>query len=193
LPAQPRKRKRRRRVAASEMLGPLDGERAMNAERCASMADGRVDGSNSNEPAAMTPVIEHAHDDAEVTDAVGDEGLAAGAAAFLFSNQKPMSRYEQRPTPSQPTNSSGRLLASTRMSIDAVNRFRYAKKRPAERVHGEGHVHGQLAATRELQREPLVEVQRDARVLDPLALQPQQVDEVVERQDERQPHQARGR
>jgi hypothetical protein len=50
------------------------------------------------------------------------------AIAFCSSvYQNPMSRYEQRPTPSQPTKSSGRLSPRTRTSIIAAKRFRYAK------------------------------------------------------------------
>jgi hypothetical protein len=46
------------------------------------------------------------------------------------SNQKPISRYEQRPTPSHPRNVSRKLLASTSTSIEAANRLKKAKKRP---------------------------------------------------------------
>jgi hypothetical protein len=52
--------------------------------------------------------------------------LPASAADF-FLNQKPMSRYEQRPTPSHPTNITGRLAPSTRMSMNEANRLRYEK------------------------------------------------------------------
>src|SRR5271169_5606700 len=52
--------------------------------------------------------------------------LPALALASL-SYQKPMSRYEHMPTPSQPTNNNGRLSASTNVSIEKVNRFRYVK------------------------------------------------------------------
>ncbi len=51
-------------------------------------------------------------------------------AAALRSNQKPISRYEQSPTPSHPTNVTRKLLPSTSTSIDATNRFMYAKNRP---------------------------------------------------------------
>jgi hypothetical protein len=51
---------------------------------------------------------QRAEDEAEVADAVDDEGLLAGVAADFFLNQKPISRYEQRPTPSQPTNITGK-------------------------------------------------------------------------------------
>ena len=50
-------------------------------------------------------------------------------AAELRSNQNEISRYEQRPTPSQPRNVSRKFEPSTSTSIDAANRFRYAKKR----------------------------------------------------------------
>ena len=43
------------------------------------------------------------------------------------SNQKPMRRYEQSPTPSQPTNMRRKLLANTRVSIMKTKRLRYAK------------------------------------------------------------------
>ena len=47
------------------------------------------------------------------------------AEAFsFFSNQNPISRYEQRPTPSQPTNISRTFEAMTRMSMKPVNRLR---------------------------------------------------------------------
>ena len=50
------------------------------------------------------------------------------AALFLRSvNQKPMSRYEHSPTPSQPRNSTGRLSPRTRLSMAKMNRLRYAK------------------------------------------------------------------
>src|SRR5688572_23451059 len=51
------------------------------------------------------------------------------SAADGFAYQKPMSRYEQSPTPSQPTNSTMKLSPSTRSSMNAANRFRYAKYR----------------------------------------------------------------
>src|SRR6185503_18277552 len=43
--------------------------------------------------------------------------------------QKPISRYEQTPTPSQPTNMRRKLSARTSVSIENMNRFRYRKKR----------------------------------------------------------------
>src|SRR6266568_1621179 len=50
------------------------------------------------------------------------------ASALTFSlNQKPINTYEQSPTPSQPTNASGKLAPSTRISMKQTNRFRYAK------------------------------------------------------------------
>jgi hypothetical protein len=52
--------------------------------------------------------------------------FAAFAAAF-FSNQNPISKYEQSPTPSHPTNMTRMLSASTRSSIEAAKRLRYAK------------------------------------------------------------------
>ena len=44
--------------------------------------------------------------------------------ADCFLNQKPISRYEQRPTPSQPTNITSRLAPSTSTSMKLANRFR---------------------------------------------------------------------
>ena len=56
------------------------------------------------------------------------------AAAFIISRyQNPISRYEQRPTPSQPTNSIGRLWPMTSMSIENMNRLRYEKYRAKPR------------------------------------------------------------
>jgi hypothetical protein len=52
--------------------------------------------------------------------------LPASPADFLV-NQKPMSRYEQRPTPSQPMNITGKFAPSTSTSMNAANRFRYEK------------------------------------------------------------------
>ena len=52
------------------------------------------------------------------------------AAAFgMWSYQKPMSRYEQSPTPSHPTNRMGRLSPRMRTSIEKMKRFMYAKNR----------------------------------------------------------------
>jgi hypothetical protein len=52
--------------------------------------------------------------------------LPASDADF-FVNQKPMRRYEHRPTPSQPTNMTGKLAPSTSTSMNAANRLRYEK------------------------------------------------------------------
>jgi hypothetical protein len=52
--------------------------------------------------------------------------LPASAADFLRC-QKPISRYEQRPTPSQPTNITGNDEPSTSTSMNAAKRFRYEK------------------------------------------------------------------
>ena len=68
---------------------------------------------------------EDAEDEAEVADAVDDEGLVAGGRvrpARVY--QKPISAQEQKPTPSQPTNISSRLSPSTSVSIAKVKRFR---------------------------------------------------------------------
>ncbi len=66
------------------------------------------------------------------TVAAAMEGFLFGIPAIAFSrsvNQNPIRRYEQRPTPSQPTNMSSRLSPSTSVSIAKVKRFRYAKYR----------------------------------------------------------------
>ena len=52
------------------------------------------------------------------------KAFLAAAAAVGLTCQKPMSRYDARPTPSQPTYSSRKLFARTRISIAATNRFR---------------------------------------------------------------------
>jgi hypothetical protein len=49
--------------------------------------------------------------------------LPASAADFL-SNQNEISRYEQRPTPSQPTYMRTKLFARTSVSMKNTNRFR---------------------------------------------------------------------
>ena len=49
--------------------------------------------------------------------------MAASLADFL-SNQKPISRYDARPTPSQPKNSWTRLSEVTSISMKKVNRLR---------------------------------------------------------------------
>ena len=55
--------------------------------------------------------------------------LRPASALASLSSQKPMSRYEQRPTPSHPTNVTGKESPSTSTSIEPVNRLRNAKKR----------------------------------------------------------------
>ena len=50
--------------------------------------------------------------------------LRPAVAKSSRSNQNPISRYEHRPTPSQPMNITGMLEPSTRISIAPVNRFR---------------------------------------------------------------------
>jgi len=40
-----------------------------------------------------------------------------------------MSKYEHKPTPSQPTNISRKLSARMSVSIENINKFKYAKKR----------------------------------------------------------------
>ncbi len=52
--------------------------------------------------------------------------LPASVADF-FSYQKPISRYEHRPTPSQPTNITRKFAPSTSTSMKAAKRFRYEK------------------------------------------------------------------
>jgi hypothetical protein len=63
-------------------------------------------------------------DEAPVADAVDEERLLAGIRRALFSYQKPMSRYEQSPTPSQPRTCTRKLPASTSTSMKKQNRFR---------------------------------------------------------------------
>ena len=48
-------------------------------------------------------------------------------AAESRVNQKAISQYEQAPTPSQPTKVINMFDPSTRMSIEATNRFMYKK------------------------------------------------------------------
>ena len=55
--------------------------------------------------------------------------LLPASVADFFLYQKPISRYEQSPTPSQPTNITGRLAPRTSTSMNAANRFRYQKYR----------------------------------------------------------------
>ena len=50
---------------------------------------------------------------------------AAAADGFVY--QKLISRYEQRPTSSQPMNNIAKLPARTSVSIEAANRLRYVK------------------------------------------------------------------
>src|SRR5215831_17818642 len=52
---------------------------------------------------------------------------ASVADCFLY--QKPTSMYEQRPTPSHPTNIIGKLAPRTSTSMNAAKRFRYEKYR----------------------------------------------------------------
>ena len=56
--------------------------------------------------------------------------LRPAFALVRSSNQKPISRYEASPTPSQPTNSTSMERPSTSSSMKNRKRFRYAKKRP---------------------------------------------------------------
>ena len=55
--------------------------------------------------------------------------LIAAAQAAGRSYQKPISRYEHNPTPSQPKKSCRKLSALTSISIEKVNRLRYEKNR----------------------------------------------------------------
>jgi len=52
--------------------------------------------------------------------------LPASDADF-FWNQKPISSYEHRPTPSQPTNITRKLAPRTSTSMKLANRLRYEK------------------------------------------------------------------
>ena len=49
--------------------------------------------------------------------------------ADCFWCQNPIRRYEHRPTPSHPTNSTGNVVPNTSTSMNAANRFRYEKYR----------------------------------------------------------------
>ena len=51
------------------------------------------------------------------------------SAADCLRNQKPIRRYEQRPTPSQPTNITRKLAPSTSTSMNDAKRLRYEKYR----------------------------------------------------------------
>ena len=51
------------------------------------------------------------------------KALRFAKIAVGFSYQKPISRYETRPTPSQPKNSCRKLLAVTNISMANVNRL----------------------------------------------------------------------
>ena len=53
----------------------------------------------------------------------------AAAQALGRSYQKPISRWDARPTPSQPKNICRKLSADTSDSMKNVNRLRYEKKR----------------------------------------------------------------
>ena len=55
--------------------------------------------------------------------------LLAASVADFFLYQKPIRRYEQRPTPSHPMNITGRLAPRTSTSMKAANRFKYEKYR----------------------------------------------------------------
>ena len=52
--------------------------------------------------------------------------LAAATALGRWC-QKPIRRYDERPTMPQPTSSTTKFAASTRISIENTNRFRYEK------------------------------------------------------------------
>jgi len=53
--------------------------------------------------------------------------FSAAAAAAGLSNQNPIKRYEQSPTPSQPTNKRRKLSAKTNRSMKKAKRLRKAK------------------------------------------------------------------
>ena len=55
--------------------------------------------------------------------------LRAAATADGRSNQKPIKKYEARPTRPQPTSSPTKLSESTSVSIANTKKFMYAKKR----------------------------------------------------------------
>ena len=53
----------------------------------------------------------------------------AASPADFFLNQNPISRNEQSPTPSQPTNITTKLAPRTSTSMNEAKRFRYEKYR----------------------------------------------------------------
>ena len=53
----------------------------------------------------------------------------AAATAVGRCHQKPISRYDERPTRPQPASRNTKFPASTSSSIEKTKRFRYAKKR----------------------------------------------------------------
>jgi len=55
------------------------------------------------------------------------KALRAASGFCFWRYQKPISRNEHTPTPSQPTNSSGKESAITSTSIAAMNRLSAAK------------------------------------------------------------------
>ncbi len=57
----------------------------------------------------------------------------AAATAVGRSHQKPISRYDERPTRPQPASRMMKSPASTSTSIENTKRFRYAKKRRSSR------------------------------------------------------------
>ena len=57
------------------------------------------------------------------------KALIAASLAERFWNQKPISKYEATPTPSQPKNSWRKSFAVTSASIEKVKNDRYEKNR----------------------------------------------------------------
>src|SRR3546814_3532771 len=55
--------------------------------------------------------------------------LIAALFACILVNQKLISKYEHKPTPSQPTNICNKLFAVTKISIKKVNKDKYDIKR----------------------------------------------------------------
>ena len=90
--------------------------------------------SEAPEAASLTPVNEMVPKVTNISMIASDMPMSptrlmtnaflAAAAADGLCCQKPMRRYDARPTPSQPRNTPRKFSASTSMSIAATNRLR---------------------------------------------------------------------
>jgi len=70
-----------------------------------------------------------AEQEAEIADAVDQEGLDVGVDRARPRVPEAISRYDTRPTASQPKNSCRKLFAITSISIEKVNSEMYEKNR----------------------------------------------------------------